>query len=403
LKVLFLSILGLIFSLLSSCTTIDEKEESTALRSIEEDSLSIVNHYSLALRQSDLADSLLQLAVELSKRDERLKIVYQINHGRYLMLGGKLDDASIFVQSTIDDYQKDTLNINLAQLHNLMAAVHAYLRNQEPSVFHFKEAIKVYEHHGDERNAAVVRLNLANIFFGRLGYESAYKYSSRAYEILSVAEDSAMLTLCLAVLSAAENKIGKEEEALGHAKEALRLSKGVKDLQAKVFANYAMGEALLRSKETSEAIEYFNIAIELGEAQEMNQWLLPVHAALIKAHIEKEDYTKALAIGKKLLQQARLFNNKDILYNVNKNISTAYANLNNSDSAYYYLHKAKQLFKEGVTESNERVIQEMIAKYETERKNNIILSQENKLMNHRTWLIGILILTIILCLGTIAS
>ncbi|HLW07046.1 MAG TPA: hypothetical protein VKY45_05735, partial [Marinilabiliaceae bacterium] len=152
-KVLFLSILGLIFSLLSSCTTIDEKEESTALRSIEEDSLSIVNHYSLALRQSDLADSLLQLAVELSKRDERLKIVYQINHGRYLMLGGKLDDASIFVQSTIDDYQKDTLNINLAQLHNLMAAVHAYLRNQEPSVFHFKEAIKVYEHHGDERNA----------------------------------------------------------------------------------------------------------------------------------------------------------------------------------------------------------------------------------------------------------
>ena len=128
--------------------------------------------------------------------------IYDASYGRYLILSGNMENARIHVQEVLDSYAHDSLNMALAKHHNLMAAIEAYSKNHEASVHHFQLAITLYELHGEERQAAVIKFNLANIFFGRLDYETAY--NSQEAPSLESKQDTANLVLCLSVLSVAK-------------------------------------------------------------------------------------------------------------------------------------------------------------------------------------------------------
>src|SRR5690554_3805010 len=399
--VVVILLLPLIFGLYSCDIEVEQTTKLANNNSDKEDSTKIVNSFNLAIQQRDVEDSLISIAQKLGRKNDFLQTIYQINLSKHLILSGQLDSAKQQIQLSMQEFAADTLNYHLARLHNLMAAVHGYLRNQERSVYHFKQAIKVYEHHNDERHAAVVRFNLANIFFGRQDYNSAYKYSLEAYKKLKEEGDTSMQTLCLAVLSIAENNLGMLDDAIQHAEMAEELSKVKPSLQATIFANYAMGEASLAQNQVDESIAYFLKSIEVGEEHKMLQWLIPVRATLMKAYLEKGENEKVISLGKLLLEQAKSFGNEDIQYSVNNNIATAYASLGESDSAFVYLKKASDLYKEDITKTNERAIQEMIAKYETEPKNNIIRNQENQLIRQRAWLVGSIVLIVLFALGLI--
>ena len=302
-----------------------------------------------------------------------------------MILTGKLEDAREQVQSAIEEYGEDSLHYDLARYHNLMAAIEAYSKAQEESVYHFKQAIKIYEEHGDDRQASIIKFNLANVFFGRLDYESAYSYSREALEPLEAAKDTANLTLCLSVLSIAETNLGRIEEAEEHARHALELAEQHPDFQGKLFSNYAMGEVELEQENYKGAIERLQETIALGESQQMLQWLLPVRAALLKAQVSAGNDKAAIAVGETLVEQATEFGNRDILYSALKNLAFAQENLGQYTEAFENLKEAEELFREHMSETTERVLRETLVKYETEKKNNIILQQENKLSRQQMW------------------
>ena len=351
----------------------------------EADSILMTDQFDTALKNPEKADSIIQELQTLWAEKPELEDIYNLGYGRFLILTGKLDEAREHVQSIIDQYGDDSLHYDLAKYHNLMGAVAAYNKEHEESVYHFQQAIRLYERHGDDRQASVIKFNLANIFFGRLDYESAYKYSQEALTPLKDAQDTVNLTLCLSVLSIAEANLGNVEEAKEHARYALRLADDHPGLHGKLFSNYAMGEVELVQEDYADAIARLEQAIALGESQQMLQWLIPVRAALLKAYLAAESYQDAVSVGETLVAQAGAFGNRDVLYSALKNLAFAQENLGQYPQAFGHLKEAEELFREHMSETTERVVQETMAKYETERKNNIILQQENRLSKQRAW------------------
>lgn len=366
----------------------------------EADSLIMAEKFDSALKVPDRIDSLLHEAKALKEEKPELTSVYNTSYARFLILTGKLDDARTQVESAMGEYREDSLHYDLAKYHNLMAAIEAYSKAHEESVQHFKQAIKIYEAHDDERQASIIKFNLANIFFGRLDYESAYLYSREALQPLEVSKDTANLTLCLSVLSIAETNLDKLEDAERHARRAINLSEKHPDFQGQLFSNYAMAEVELGQKNYSASIERLQDIIIRGESQQMWQWLLPVRGALLKAYVAAEDDEGAVRVGEMLIQQAADYGNRDIQYSTLKNLAIAQGNLGHYAEAFGNLKKAEKLFRENMSETTERVLRETLVKYETEQKNNIILQQENSLSRQQTWNV-ILIGSVLLILVTL--
>lgn len=358
---------------------------------LEKDSVRIVQYIDSALKTPNRADSFLQQSQRLIADRPELEDIYNLSYGRYLILSGELDQARNHVQQVIDGFGTDTLNYGLAKYHNLLAAVAGYSKEQEKSVSQFQQAIKIYELHHDQRQAAIIKFNLANIFFARLDYHSAYKYSSEALEPLVASRDTAMLTLCLAISSIATANLNEIDVSERYALEALELAEQHPNLQGKLFANYAMGEVELAKTEYPKAIARLTQTIAHGEEHSMLQWLVPIRASLLRAYVDAEDFPSAIPAGEKLVEQATVFNNRDVLYSAYKHLAHALEKQGQHQRAYAYLKDADELFKEHMSEANERAIHDMLVKYEVERKRNIILTQENDLARQRMW--GTIILT----------
>lgn len=377
-----------------------ESEVSSFVTEVSEaDSVFLDGQFEAAIRNPEKADSILSGAEELLEEKPELQGIYNAGYGRFLILTGKLDKAREHVQSAIDEYGDDSLHYNLAKYHNLIAAIEAYSKAHEESVHHFKRAIRIYEMNGDDHQASIIKCNLANVFFGRLDYESAYRYSQEALESLEAVKDTTHLILCLSVLSVAETNLYKKEEAEEHARCAVHLAEKHPDLQGKLLSNYAMAEVELLKDDYEASIRRFEETIELGETYQMYQWLLPVRAALLKAYLSVGNNKEAVAIGESLVEQAEAFGNRDILYSALKNLALAQENLGQYAQAFENMKEAEELFRENMSETTERILRETLVEYETEKKNNIILQQESNLSRQQTWnvvLIGSVLLILLI-------
>lgn len=354
------------------------------------DSLLMVDRIDSALRMPDKRDSLLVLARQQLENQPALQDTYRFSYSRFLLLNGNLGRAREQIALAMADFGTDSLAVGLAKYHNLLAAVEAYDNAQSESVYHFQQAIRLYEMHGDDRQAAVIRFNLANIFFSRHDYETAYKYSQEAKGALEEARDTANLTLCLSVLSIAATNLGHVDEAKRYASAALEWAASHTNLQGTIFSNYAMGEVELANKAFQVAIQRFSLAIELGESQGVLQWLVPIRATLLRAYLESGNFKEAVSAGEKLIEQATLFNNRDVLYSAHKNMALALESLGQYVQAYTSMKEAEELYRENMSVANERVVHDMLVKYEAERQSNTILKQESKLAKQRMWGVAIL-------------
>lgn len=398
----FRCIAGTILMFIVGCASgpFHEDEISSFITEVvEADSAFLAGQFEAAIRNPENADSILSEVEELLAEKPELQDMYNAGYGRFLILTGKLDKAREHVQSAIDKYGDDSLHYNLAKYHNLMAAIEAYSKAHEESVYHFKRAIRLYEMNEDNRQASIIKFNLANIFFGRLDYESAYRYSQEALGPLEVAKDTTHLILCLSVLSVAEANLYKKEEAEEHARYAVHLAENHPNLQGKLLSNYAMAEVELLKDDYEASIRRFEETIELGENYQMYQWLLPVRAALLKAYLSAGNNKEAVVVGQPLVEQAAAFGNRDILYSALKNLALAQENLGQYAPAFENMKEAEELFRENMSETTERVLRETLVKYETEKKNNIILQQESNLSRQQTWnvvLIGSVLLILLI-------
>ncbi len=360
-----------------------------------EDSLMVQSWFQQAMLQPPAADSILKSADSAVAASGHLREFYYLHLARYYIQTGWLDQADSVLSLAFDLFGADSMSPGTAKFYNLRGAVASYRQQHEAAVADFRHAIKIFERADDRQQTAAIKFNLANLFFSRLDFESAYKYSTEAEKLLTDLKDTSYLPLCKAIVSVAATNLEKSEVAAAAADEAMELSRKYNNPMGLLLANYALAEVAINVSDYDQALTYLLQTVTLAEQFRQYQILLPVRSGLLKVYLVRKEYREAIASGEEALMLAEKLNNEEVKYNLYKNLAYSYEGVGDKDKAISYLREAEQQFRDKLTANNQKVIQELLLKYEAEKKNNTILLQANKLGRQRNIIVVLLLVSVL--------
>lgn len=372
----------------SSCDQQDKKQPASKIN--PQDSIAMSTVFQQALLPTANEDSLKNIANGLLKKDPNLKDIHQYNSLRNDIMKGRLDQAGEELEKIYLEYEKDSVNYKWAKYLNLLASVSAYKNKQNDAVTYFRKALVLCENNNDKLQTAAIRYNLANIFLSRTDYKTAHDYAIEAHSLLEEIKDVQYLPIVKGLLAVTTLHTSKDlQVAEKFADGSLELSEQHKNLQGFMLAYYAKGEILAKQDKFQEAIEPLQKALNLGEQYRQTQITLSAGAALVTCYLGLKEYETAIKFGLKTLDLAQEAGVSDIEYSVNKNLGKSYAAMGDHKNAFHFIEKAEQQYREKSNTENEKVIQNLLISYETEKKNNTILMQENKLQEKSIWIIAL--------------
>lgn len=378
-----------------ACETENKAEQTTVSDVDIHDSLFIVTNFNTALTQPHLADSLMHESLLLANQNEILREVYLFNLAKYYIQTGKIMTADSVINNVLSQYSQNDSIYTIAKFYNLKSAVAAYQHQQEKSVVFYQKAIAIFEKHQDYKQLAVIQFNLANTFFSRMDYTSVYKYIKEARTNFKKINDETYAPIANGIMAIASIKLNEEEEGKALAEIVLSESLQKKNPLGEILAHYALGEYDLYKKRFDAALQHFEKAQWLSESYKVPNLNMPIQAALLNTYVNLGKHEDAIKTGNTALAMAQAANNIEIQYNLNRNLSEAYAQAGNTKQAYLHLKNAEAIFKSNTVDNNQEILQKLLIEYETEKKNNVILQQENALGQQRMSIVSLLALAII--------
>ncbi len=355
-----------------------------------------------ALQHPEKKDSLINVASKSVKGNSTLIDIFHYGLSKLYIQTGKLAGADSIAKLGLKNIGLDSLNFNAGKYYNLLGSVHALKNEQEAAITNFSNAIKIFEHANDLKQVAAIQCNLANLFMGRLEYEKAYEYSLKASEKLKKLNDTLYLPICQGLLAVTSNKTGKNEVAKKYAAEGLAISKKYHNSMGIVFAQYAHAQIDLESGHPLEAIAQLDSALALAGKIHNFQLILAIKASLVTGNLHLKNYKEAISNGEEALQIAEAMGHSEIQYNLNKNLAKSYAGLGNFKKAFPLMEKAERIYSKKSNAKNQKIIQELLLKYEAKKKDNQILLQQKNLTRQRTWIFGLIVFLGMSILGLFA-
>lgn len=390
----YILLLVVLVSFLFSCN--DNKENQVFdVSGFRQDSLKITQILTAELNNQEL-DSLATTVYNEFQDIPQSHFFYTLHYGRLLILRGNLHKADSLINYTLQSTKLDTISIEAARLYNLKAAVSAYQQNQRQAVEYYKKALEIFESTNDLRPAASIEFNLANMFLSQMDYESSYKYSYSASEKLKTIKDTVHLPWSLAIASVSSANLDNFQQASLFANQAIELSEKHNNLMGKMLSGYALGEIDMYHEDYAAAIEHLSEVVAMSEKFNQKGILLPTKAALLKAYLKKENYQNAIKQGEEAKELANQLGNVEVKYNLYKNLAFSYQAIGETTLAFEYLKNAEELLREKATKDNQKAIQDLLIQYESEKKSNQILKQENVLAERKILMLVFIFLSVIL-------
>ena len=358
----------------------------------------------MALADGANKDSHLKKAKTVFEKNRSKKItdIYRYWEARYLLSTGQFGASRKVIDKHIAKY--DSLAQECGKFYNLLGSMFSLERDYKSAILYFQKTIAIYEHHDQEKNAAFIKSNVANIFFSLSDYESAYKYLDEAHTTLASDPDSVYFPTIIGLLSVSEVKLKNMKSAKKHALEALSVSENLNHAQAKSLAHYALGEIALEEKKLDAAIIEFTKAQSVAVlAHDANMTHL-TNVSLLTALTEKGDFKAARTYGETAFKELSVVPNTTAEYSIRKNLSKAYAGLGDFKNAYYFGRTADSLYKETASIENKEYINNLLIKYETAQKeSDLLIEQQKNLTNQiqlrkQGWFMFALTLSLVLAI-----
>lgn len=346
-------------------------------------------------------DSAIEEAKKIASNSNALKFVYHINLIKFQLLKGDRDNALHQIDSTINSFNHDTLNNKLGFYRNLKGIYFTISGDMTNAVAELEKGIRVFDANGSYKQSGVLLQNIVNTFFSQHDYQAAYKYCMRSRALLIKYNDDYHLPINAATCALCAGSIGKMEEADSLLIE-LKNTPSLHPL-AKLLAEFANGEVEMLKKNYESAITHFLNTIHWSEEYKIKNVLLPTYASLLRAYVSVNEPQNAIVYGNKGLEIAQTGKNSDINYSLLKNLAYAYEQLGEDKKAFQLLKEAEELFRQSKVKNDQTEIQELLIKYEDEKKTNTILMQESSLNQQRFVIISLIALFCLLLLGYLWS
>lgn len=331
---------------------------------------------------------------EQKKHNAELALSYYFTAKRRLA-SGDLTAALVYSDSSLKaDTSQDYPN-NQARFLNLKAGLLAYVNEQEQSIQLYQEAFKLSERVEDLKLTATLAFNVANISFSRQDFTMAYDYSKKASNLFHLVGDSIYSPIAQAIYAVALIKL----DSLPLADSLLtQIIVGTNPL-AKCLHLYGLAELSYGLKNLEKAEEHYKNALDIAKSYQLSALLLPIGAALSNCLYLRSKDDEALFYVFEAIERAKSIENKDILLNLYRTASKVLYRKQVFVKAYHYLASADSMQKIILLENNQKSIQELLVKYESELKNAEILKQANLIQSQKISILYLLIFASIILIG----
>ncbi len=372
------------------------------------DSSDIVMIFTQAVQNPAKYDSITQKATQIYKNNINnplVKDTYLFNLAKSLFQTAQLDSALIIAKKGQNLYVNNPFNYKNGKFHNVIASIYAYKKDYKTSISHFNKAVEIFDKNNDPYQAALIKNNIANIFFSLSDFENAYKYSKESYLYLKSVKDTVYLPSLTGVTAISAIELNKIDEGKHLTEECLSLSERYNNIVGLIIGHHANGEYLIAVKKAKQAIVEYNQSLEMSEKYGLKHYSLLNKTGLLIAYENIKDYTNAVKYGEQALTETKALNNEVMLYSLHKHLGRSYAGLKDYKKAFENINTAHNIYRETSNADTKKSINNLLIKYETEKKEKEIIEKdlqlakdEVKLNKRKQWIIGLLALLILIIL-----
>ncbi len=350
---------------------------SNAGHAQESDSLKMATAFNKALASPNQRDIFLKEALTVKRhgKSTRTNEIYAYLNARYLFLTGQLDAS----ENVVVDYLNHHPNMKgKGRFYNILGTISTMRQDYKKAISWYEKAIQNYTIIGEAKGAALVKSNIANIFFSLSDFESAYNYIDQAHTELKPFKDSTNMPSILGVLSISEAKTGRYKLAAKHANETLEIALRYNNKNGIPLAYLALAEIAVSEERYNDAVQLYQHTDSVATSTNNLNLMHLAHVGLLNNYVRLNDFLNAKNLGEKALAELASVPNKTTEYSIRKNLSEAYAGLREFQKAYVLRKQADSIYAETSSIKNKEYINELLIRYDTQRKESQLKIERNE-------------------------
>lgn len=318
---------------------------------------------------------------------------------------GSIKEAETAILAAISLFEKEK-----PQPVSIRAYLHAgwlyrRLRERGKAVEYGMRALKLAEQTRDTVNIGNGYNQLAILYVDIEDYEKALEYHRHALHWRRFSGNAVSIALSLGNIGIVNMRLGHYNAALAAHKQGVQTVIQAGDRSEEAFFYNDIGSTYLYKGDTDSAIHYLKKSIAMREVLQETNEIAYTYNYLGEAYEKAGDIRGGEQWIKKALQTAIDIDNTKQHQEALESLSDFYARNQLYDSAYAYLHKHK-VYSDSIAQSDrEKLIDELAAQYETEKKEQQIeiLSQQTALQKLRLRQRGIVLIAAIVLLSVLAG
>lgn len=286
----------------------------------------------------------------------------------------------------------------LAKINNNLANIYEKTQQYKAAMSYFLEALKYFEGVKDEKNIHVIKGNIGLILLKIKNYDKAFTYISDAVQYQEANNSTEELCVSCLNLGNVYLQLKDTVNALKLYEKSLKACTTVGNKKGISSGYNNIAAIKTEQKNSSAAIALYEKSKILRE--ELNSELDKANFDfnLAKEFIAKKDYTNA---KKLLLQVEMIFDKTKINNNLQlnyKSLIEVYSHLNQPDSVSVYLNKLMVLNANLLESSVLKETSELETKYQTLKKEKLLLQKESEAREKNILLIRVSFLGLFIAL-----
>lgn len=388
--------------ILNSCQ--DNPLEHTIKEFDAQDSIALHQLFSQRNSSKDSSAIYLSKAQKIGVRNRRNEAIFLGFLGKEMIMKGQLDSANSIADKGLQLNYDESWRGLKAKFYNIKGNVAGLKKNIYQSIDYYLQAEKIYESVGDTAALAGIYSNIANSYFSLKDYPSAHQYATEAYGLLPSVKESNIVSNIIITYALSLNKIGKNRDALPIVRKADSLADATQNKMVKITATIGLAEVYKSEQLFDSAIIYYNKCIALSKELGIKHFELMSQMGLLSLYEEQGKVDKVIQLTEPTIAIANQLQNIDVLHTVKRISGKAFGREGQYQKAFQLLDASYALYDSVAGVENQKNINELLVKYDAEKKEKEILNQNLKLAKQESQLrrTQIIILALVLVLAILA-
>ncbi|MEO6136613.1 MAG: histidine kinase dimerization/phosphoacceptor domain -containing protein [Ginsengibacter sp.] len=296
----------------------------------------------------------------------------------------ELDSASLFFDKAMTGYKSIGNKKGQATTFFKIAWIYKKRQNIENAMEADLKALKLMEELKDQEGIANALGRISDDLTRQQRLTEALDYAEKSIAICE--KNNFRKELMYSFFNAGNVSIamGDDAKALAYYDKAIVITKSMElgDMNLSDFTN-SRGNALKHLKRYSEALAAYKIALSLAEKANYSNAIFSVTANLGEVNLLLGNYEEALKYQLKTIGSMEGSGDHSNLVESYIHASTIYEKLKDYPSALAFQKKARILRDSTASIESDRAMSELLTKYETEKKEGTIESQQKELSQQR--------------------